>query len=126
MANNNSYVKLGVFVVIGLLLLVTGIFLVGKKKYIFKESFEVEALFNNVSGLRKGAPVRVAGIEKGVVDNLIVPSEPNGQVRVIMKMDNETRNLIGPDAVADIKSQGFFSEKYIEIEIKNQKVPPVQ
>src|SRR5262245_38623955 len=112
MANNNPYVKLGVFVVIGLSLLVTVIFMIEKKKFIFRRTFEIEAIFNKVGGLRKGASVRVAGVEKGVVDQLIVPADPSGQVRVIMKMDDDTRNLIGPNSIADIISQGFFGEKF--------------
>src|SRR5438552_3822141 len=122
MATKTPYLRLGIFVVAGMLLLVVGIFLIGKQKYTFAKTFEVEAQFNNASGIRKGAPVRVAGVEKGVVNKLLIPEQPAGKARVIMKMDEDTRKLIGPDAVAHIKSQGFFGERYIEIEIGDQAI----
>jgi phospholipid/cholesterol/gamma-HCH transport system substrate-binding protein len=123
MQNRPPYLKLGIFVFTGLLLLVAAIFLVSRQNYTFKKTYEVEALLDNAGGLRKGAPVRVAGIEKGVIEELILPANPKDKARIIMKMEGETRDLIGPGAIAKIKSQGFFGEKFIEIEIREQSEP---
>jgi phospholipid/cholesterol/gamma-HCH transport system substrate-binding protein len=119
-----DYLKLGIFVVIGLALLATGIFLISKERFPFGNWFEVETRLNNAGGLRKGAPVRVAGIEKGVVEKLILPTVPNGQARVIMKLNADARGIIGPDAYAQIKTQGFFGEPYMEIVLGNEPVTP--
>jgi phospholipid/cholesterol/gamma-HCH transport system substrate-binding protein len=119
MAEKTPYLKLGIFVVAGLLLFIFGIFLIGKRKNPFADTFVVEALFDNAGGLRKGAPVRVTGIEKGVVDQLVIPSEPGGKVRVIMKLDGDTQTLISRESIAHVRSQGFLGEKFVEIEIRD-------
>src|SRR5688572_801111 len=108
MSEKAPYFKLGLFVFAGILIFAIGIFPIGKQKLSFSDTFEVEALFNNAGGLRKGAPVRVTGVEKGVVDKLIIPADSTGKVQVIMNIDKEARRLIGPNAVAHIRSQGFF------------------
>ncbi|MEW6733591.1 MAG: MlaD family protein [Acidobacteriota bacterium] len=120
MAERTPYLQLGIFVVIGLLLLLVAIFLIGSKEYRFTDIIVVEAWFNRVSGLKEGAPVQIVGVEKGIVDKVLLPTTPDNKVRVVMKVTADARPLLNANSVARIKSQGFFGEKYIEIELKGE------
>ena len=54
-------IKLGIFVTIGALLLIIGIYFIGAKKNLFVSTFKVMAQFNNVDGLQEGDDVRLEG-----------------------------------------------------------------
>ncbi|MBI2818275.1 MAG: hypothetical protein HYX72_15185 [Acidobacteria bacterium] len=58
-------VRLGVFIFGTLTILVTGIFLIGNKRFLFTSTYRLQAGFKNVAGLNNGAEVRVGGIRKG-------------------------------------------------------------
>ena len=62
--------KLGIFLVIGLVLLVLGLFFIGKQKNLFVSVFPLKAVFKNVSGLKVGNNVRFGGITVGTVDGI--------------------------------------------------------
>ena len=51
-------IMLGLFVVLGIIIFIFGIFLVGAKSGLFTKSFMVYAMFKNTSGLK---PVPISG-----------------------------------------------------------------
>lgn len=63
-------VKLGAFVLSGLLFLVLLLYMIGKNEYLFGSTFELKATFSNVQGLAAGNNVRFAGIESGTVSKI--------------------------------------------------------
>jgi phospholipid/cholesterol/gamma-HCH transport system substrate-binding protein len=70
MSTRPNYFKLGVFILMGLFLLVSGIILfgsgiMGEKRVYFETYFE-----DSVSGLSKGAPVQDNGVEIGKVEKI--------------------------------------------------------
>ncbi len=50
--------RLGIFVIIGLMLFVLAIYFIGEKQKMFGETNKLSAIFNNVSGLQLGNNVR--------------------------------------------------------------------
>jgi phospholipid/cholesterol/gamma-HCH transport system substrate-binding protein len=107
--------RLGVFIIATLLLLSSGIFLIGDKKFLFSSTYRLNAEFQNVAGLIEGAPVRVRGIHKGTVTRIILPKTPNGKVTISMNLDSETRDIVKKDSIASIQSEGLLGDKYVEI-----------
>jgi phospholipid/cholesterol/gamma-HCH transport system substrate-binding protein len=107
--------RLGLFVVITLGILVTGVFLIGSKQVLFHSTYRVNAAFHNVSGLTLGADVRVGGIQKGAVRRIDLPKRPDGDVTVVMDLRSETRDVVKRDSLAAIKSEGMVGDKYVEI-----------
>jgi phospholipid/cholesterol/gamma-HCH transport system substrate-binding protein len=107
--------RLGIFIVITLAILATGVFLIGSREAMFRSSYKVRADFDNVAGLNEGADVRVGGIRKGSVKRIQLPKEPNGKVVVLMDLERETQSIVKLDSVAEIKSEGMLGDKYIEI-----------
>ncbi len=117
--------RLGVFIVLTLLILATGIFLIGDKEFLFSSTYRLKADFQNVAGLNDGADVRVGGIHEGTVKRIDLPSRPDGKVTVVMKLRNSTRNIIRKDSVASIKTEGLLGNKYIEISFGSDKAEGV-
>jgi phospholipid/cholesterol/gamma-HCH transport system substrate-binding protein len=107
--------RLGLFIVITLAILATGVFLIGSRESMFRSSYKVRADFDNVAGLNEGADVRVGGLRKGSVKNIQLPKQPNGKVVVLMDLEKETQSIVKLDSVADIKSEGMLGDKYVEI-----------
>lgn len=120
------YTRLGMVIVAGLVLFAVGIFLVGSRQRLFADTFRLYAVFNDVAGLEEGAAVRVAGLETGIVEEIYLPQEPGGQVKVEMKIETRAQPLIRTDSRAKIQSVGLLGEKYISISIGSPEFPVVE
>ena len=107
--------RLGLFIVVTMAILATGVFLIGSRESMFRSSYKVRADFESVSGLTEGADVRVGGLRKGSVKSIQLPKQPNGKVVVLMELEKETQSIVKMDSVADIKSEGMLGDKYVEI-----------
>ena len=57
----------GAFVVGGVLLFAVGLFLIGNRRMLFSDTFEVYAEFAQIAALDGGAKVRVSGMDAGEV-----------------------------------------------------------
>jgi outer membrane protein OmpA-like peptidoglycan-associated protein len=117
---------LGMFIVVTLLILATGVFLIGDKQFLFAPTYRLETEFQDVSGLNNGADVRVAGIREGTVKQIRLPNRPDGKVSVELKMDKSTLNIIRKDSVATIKTEGLLGTKYVEISFGSKNAASVQ
>jgi outer membrane protein OmpA-like peptidoglycan-associated protein len=118
--------RVGVFVVLALLFLSTGIFLIGNKEFLFNSTYRLKAGFRNVGGLDNGAEVRVGGIHEGTISHIDLPTEPGGKVTVVMKLHSSTQNIIRKDSIASIKTEGLMGNKYLEISFGTGKAQAVQ
>ena len=70
MNSNSRATAVGVFVLIGLLCLAYMTIKLGKMEFFSNEGFELQAVFTNVSGLRVGADIEMAGIPVGHVSKI--------------------------------------------------------
>jgi len=118
--------RLGLFIVAGLLILASGVFLIGDKRFLFRRTYRLGAEFQNVAGLNNGAEVQVGGIHLGTVKQITLPSGPNGKLRVVMDMTNATKNIIRRDSIATIKTEGLLGNKYLEISFGSEKSPNIE
>jgi phospholipid/cholesterol/gamma-HCH transport system substrate-binding protein len=108
-------VRLGLFIILTLGALAAGVFLIGNNEAIWQSSYLVKAEFQNVGGLNEGADVRVGGIRKGSVQHIQLPRDPKGKVTVVIRLGEETKNIVRLDSVAAIKSEGLLGDKFVEI-----------
>ena len=122
----NRAVAVGAFVVAGVLLFGVGLFLIGDRRMLFSDMFDVYAEFANISGLQDGAKVRVAGMDAGEVDTIHVPSTPSAKFRVKLRIRENVHQLIRLDSVASIQTDGLVGNKFIQVEAgtdQSQVVP---
>src|ERR1700746_3906204 len=102
-------VKLGLFVIIGIIVFIFGIFLVGAKNGLFTKSFKVYAIFKNISGLKPGAIIRFDGVKVGNVKDVTIINDSS--VRVDMNIDESKHEFITKSAHASITSDGLMGDQ---------------
>lgn len=106
-------IKLGLFVVGGLLLFMAAIFIIGKQKNLFDPVFYLSAKFNNVSGLQVGNSVRFAGINVGTIDRITILNDSTVQIDMLIKQS--VKKFIKSDAEVGIGSEGIIGDKLLVI-----------
>ncbi len=105
--------KLGMFVVIGLILFTLAIYFVGKQKNLFGSTFKLKAQFKTVSGLKEGNNIRFSGINIGTVDGIELITDSSVMVDMVIK--KSVQQFIKTDAVASIGSDGLMGDKVLTI-----------
>lgn len=118
-------VRVGAFVLGTLVILAVGVFLIGEKQFLFSSTYRLDARFKNVAGLPNGAPVRVGGIHEGTVKQIQLPTQPGGDVTVVMDMRRSTRAVLKKDSVVSIQTEGLVGDKYVEISFGSPAAPSV-
>lgn len=113
MEKTKNYIKLGLFVTIGTVLLVLALYLIGSKKNLFSETIKVNTLFRNIGGLLPGNNVRFAGINVGTIQNVKIVNDTT--VLVTMIIENDSKKFIRKNSVTDIGSDGLMGNKLINI-----------
>lgn len=106
-------IKLGLFVLIGLILFLTAVFMIGSENNIFSRTFQVFAVFKNVEGLKEGDNVWLTGVKIGTVRNVKIVSE--GRVVVTLSLKDKQNQFIKHDATAFIGSDGLVGNKIVVI-----------
>jgi phospholipid/cholesterol/gamma-HCH transport system substrate-binding protein len=107
--------KVGLFIGVGIFLMFLIVFSISDF-YLLREGYETNVVFDFVNGIKKSAPIRLAGVNVGEVKDIVVfYDEEAGKTRVklILKIIGDTR--IEEDATARINTLGLLGEQYLEI-----------
>jgi len=73
-----SELKIGVLTIIAVSIAAFSIFMLTQGRGFFWQRYKLKTRFDNVAGLKSGSPVRVAGVEVG----LLFMEQPKGGVKV--------------------------------------------
>jgi phospholipid/cholesterol/gamma-HCH transport system substrate-binding protein len=112
-ANKGDHLRLGLFVLAGTLLLITGLYLLGSKRNLFRSTVQLSAYFHQVGGLRPGNNVRYAGINVGTVEEITIESDT--AVLVVMAIREQDAAHILDNAIASLGSDGLMGNKLVNI-----------
>ncbi len=110
MARLSTEAKLGLFVLLGIALLVYMSLQVGQWNWFGAGGYEVKAVFDNVAGLKKDVPVEIAGVEVGRVADIGLR---DNKAVVTLRIKEDVKIPRGSTAV--IQTKGVLGEKYIEL-----------
>ncbi len=105
--------RLGLFIIVGIILFVLGIFVIGKQKNLFNPVFSLRTNFQNVSGLQVGNTIRFSGINVGTVDDIQIVNDSTVKVKMLIKKD--VQKFIKVDSRASIGSEGIIGDKVVVI-----------
>ncbi len=111
--STSQKIKVGVFVVIGTILLVAALYFIGNKQHLFNKNIEIYATFANVNGLTLGNNVRYSGINVGTVSKIEMIDE--GTITIQMMVEDKTSKFIKKDAIASIGSDGLVGSMVVNI-----------
>src|ERR1035437_1515885 len=107
--------RLGAFIIAALTILVSGIFIICWKQYLFSSTYRLNAKFGTVVGLDSGADVRVGGVHSGSVRSVELPNKPTDKITVWMDLDRSSHNIIKQDSIATIQTEGLLGNEYVAI-----------
>lgn len=110
MKEKKSEVWVGIFVVIGILLLVLMTMKIEKFQIGKEAGYLLNIYFDSAAGLARNAPVRIAGVPVGNVEKVALDQ---GKAKITFHLPKHI--TIYKDAKAYLKSEGFLGEKYVEI-----------
>ena len=75
------------------------------------KTYSLNAEFTNISGVKPGADIQVAGVKVGTVDKLSLNEDSYAVVTMLIDKSIE----IPVDSIASVKSQGIIGDKFIQI-----------
>ena len=107
-----AYVEfvVGLFLAIGIGCLTWLSIKLARKEFFARNGYEVQAAFSNASGLHRGTPVVIAGVEIGRVARVGL-EDYEAKVRILVQPGVALQS----DTIASIKTKGLIGEKYIEL-----------
>ncbi len=113
--------RVGLFVLVGLFVVMVGIFYVTGSQFLGPK-YRLVTFLPTVSGLATGAPVRVDGVNVGNVETIrLVPStqgkvpDKNRNIEVVMRIDKRFQAYILTDSVASLVTEGLLGNRYLNI-----------
>jgi len=123
-AENRKAITVGVFLALGLVIFVLGVFTLGGQQKSFDRVIHVNAAFEDVSGLKTGADVWFSGVKIGTVSSIHFAGA--SKVDVKMRIDKSTQQYIHRNAGVRISSDGLIGNKIIVIDGGSPQAPEVQ
>ncbi len=106
-------IRLGSFVLGGLLFLVLLLYMIGKNRNMFGDTYVLVARFENIQGLVAGNNVRFAGIEAGTVKKINILNDT--VIEVTMVLQKKMQSIIRKNAITSIGTEGLVGNKVVNI-----------
>src|SRR5512142_276081 len=110
MKRGNLELVVGIFVLAGLACLAYLAIHLGKME-IVGSGYRVYVTFDNISGLKNGAAVEVAGVEVGRVE--AIELSPNDRAAVTLRLESGLK--LHDDAIASIRTKGIIGDKFVKL-----------
>jgi phospholipid/cholesterol/gamma-HCH transport system substrate-binding protein len=114
-----SQVRVGLVLAIGLVLLVIGVYQVGRLFDVFASRYSLITMVENSAGLMAGAPVTLAGQRVGQVAEVrFIPVEErvgHANIRIRLSVNREIQDQIREDSRAALRTQGVLGDRFIDI-----------
>ena len=124
-----SQLKVGITVLVASITLGVLILLMSGTGGLFTRKIILKSYFDNASGLREGAPVRLDGVDIGNVKKVTVISDPSRRltpVEVTMKVNTRYRENLRKDSLTTLSTAGVLGETYIDINSAQAKGPEAE
>jgi phospholipid/cholesterol/gamma-HCH transport system substrate-binding protein len=121
-----SQLRVGLTVIIASLTLAVLLFLMSGTAGLFTKRITLKSYFDNASGLRDGAPVRLSGVDIGNVSGIHIVNEKDKQltpVEVTMRITTKYHYALRRDSMASLDTAGVLGETYLDID-SSQAIGP--
>lgn len=123
-SSNRHNVLVGLFILIGVGILIAGVLLVGNLNKKFENKVKILTFFDDVSGLQKGNYIWFSGLRIGTVKSLGFYGST--QVEVTMDIDKRATKYIPNDAKVKLASDAFIGNRILIIFGGTESAPKVK
>lgn len=111
-----SEIKVGLFVLAGIAVTLLVVMLIGGERMLFRRFVEFTVTFQNVEGLKVGAPVRMGGIDVGRVANVGYSRDmADATVHVVLGVLADEAPRVTDDSQVKVVPKGLLGDKMVEI-----------
>jgi phospholipid/cholesterol/gamma-HCH transport system substrate-binding protein len=111
MKQSNIELSVGAFVFLGVAAIIWFAVEAGAGVAIGGSTYEVNARFTNIGGLKPGSQVFIAGVQVGHVERIALDSQYAAIVRLNVKQEVH----LPSDTIASIKTSGLIGDKYVAL-----------
>ena len=112
--------KIGLLTVFALVMSGILIFTLGGEGGFFWQRYALKTVFDTVAGLKKGAPVRVAGVEVGSVTGIEFVGD---RVEVVMELSKDMQSRVTDRSEAALGSVSLLGEAAVDITSSSEGRP---
>lgn len=121
---NKRSLIVGLFTLLGLVILVAGILVLSSQQNKFSKNLTVKTYFNDVKGLKVGNNVWFSGVKVGIIKEISFESIEN--VRVVMNIQEKDAKFIRKNVVATLGSDGLIGNSIISLVGGSSQFPPIE
>jgi ABC-type transporter Mla subunit MlaD len=115
--------RLRIAIVIGLAVVGIALF---SPLHLHSHKLVLRSYFSDARNIRKGAAVRLAGVQVGTVEAVrIQPNMKDAPAELTMVLNTDYDLRVPQDSVVLLQMAGVLGETYVEIEIAGTSGPPV-
>jgi phospholipid/cholesterol/gamma-HCH transport system substrate-binding protein len=122
--DNKKAIKVGIFLFLGIIIFLIGVFTLGSQKKAFVKSFKINVIFDDIQGLKVGNNVWFSGVKIGTIKK--IQFYGSSQVQVSLSIEEEAHQYIHKNAKASISSDGLIGNKIIVIDGGTPKYPFIE
>ena len=117
-------VRVGMFVVFGLLMTAAAVLLIGSTKQLWEPRASYRTAFHDVVGLKPGAPVRTGGLDIGQVLGVDHGGDAHDpRIFVTLSITRKESTRIKTDTVARVVNKGLLGDRMIELTVGSADAP---
>lgn len=113
----------GIFVVASMAVLLIMVFIIARQEGLFQQYLEYHTVFRNVSGLKTGSEVHLAGVTVGNVKEITISSE--GSTVVTFKVIKKYSDRVREDSQASIGYMGLLGDKSLDLTAGSPSKPQI-
>jgi len=117
-------VKLGIFVIAGMIFLVTALYFIGNNRNMFGDTVRLYVIFQDAKGLQEGNNVRYSGIDVGTVESIQLLNEST--ICVELSIEKESVGNIRKNAFVSIGTDGLMGNQLVNMEPGNAGGSPIE
>ncbi len=110
MFGRKTEITVGIFMIVGIIALIYLSVTLGKVDLFGSRNYKATALFDSITGLKKGATVEVAGVQVGKVTDIHLDDD-----MALVEFSIRREIKITDDTIASIRTKGVIGEKYIKL-----------
>lgn len=112
MKRANIEMAVGLFLVVGFLSFIWLTVNLGDIEYFADETYQVNAQFGSISGLKEGAVVEIAGVKVGKVTGIRLDNDEYA-AQVTLAIDKQVK--LQTDSIASIRTAGIIGDRFVNI-----------
>ncbi len=115
-----SELKIGILAIVAMIIAATTIFVLSGQGGFFWQQYRLKARFKDALSLKPGAPVRVAGMEVGSVDDM---EFVGAEIEVVLSLHNSMKPRVTTESLATVGSLSLLGQAVVDITASTQGRP---